>query len=127
MSKPRIILTRRWPEEVEEHLKTSYDVTINKDDVPMSKEQLQEALRNYDAFCPTVTDPVDAEVLGISDIKAKIIGQIDSFPPSLIFLIGIQYVPQKKLDIIITKLGNLDKVCIFRLFRVFLTTFPYIF
>ncbi|MEG3592131.1 MAG: D-glycerate dehydrogenase [Pseudomonadota bacterium] len=74
MSKPRIILTRRWPEEVEEHLKTSYDVTINKDDVPMSKEQLQEALRNYDAFCPTVTDPVDAEVLGISDIKAKIIG-----------------------------------------------------
>ena len=35
---------------------------------------MQDALANCDAFCPTVTDPVNAEVLSGDNIKAKIIG-----------------------------------------------------
>ena len=74
MSKQKVIATRRWPEHVEKVLAEKYDLTLNDDDHPMSTEELQDALRNYDAVLPTVTDPINAEVLGISDIRAKILG-----------------------------------------------------
>lgn len=74
MSKPKVIVSRKWPEQVEAQLKEMYDVQLNEDDIPMTAEQMQEALANCDAFCPTVTDPVNAAVLSGDNIKAKIIG-----------------------------------------------------
>jgi len=74
MSKQKVIVTRRWPEPVEKVLSERYDVTLNESDTPMTKDELQEALRSCDAFCPTVSDKVDAEVLDIDGIKAQIIG-----------------------------------------------------
>ena len=74
MSKPKVIATRRWPEPVEAHLFENYDFTLNEDDHPMSVDELHQALREYDAVCPTVTDPITAEVLGIDGIRAKILG-----------------------------------------------------
>ena len=74
MPKPRVIATRRWPEPVEAQLFAKYDFTLNEDDHPFSKTELQAALRGYDAVCPTVTDPVDAEVLGIDGVRARILG-----------------------------------------------------
>ncbi len=74
MSKPKVIVSRKWPEQVESQLKELYDVQLNEDDIPMTTQQMQEALANCDAFCPTVTDPVNAEVLSGDNIKAKIIG-----------------------------------------------------
>ncbi|RCL46660.1 MAG: D-glycerate dehydrogenase [Candidatus Thioglobus sp.] len=74
MSKPKVIVSRKWPEQVEAQLKELYDVQLNVDDIPMTQEQMQDALANCDAFCPTVTDPVNAEVLSGDNIKAKIIG-----------------------------------------------------
>ncbi len=74
MSKPTVIATRRWPEPVEAYLFENYDFTINEDDHPMNADELRAALRDYDAVCPTVTDPVTADVLGIDGIRAKILG-----------------------------------------------------
>ena len=74
MSKPKVIVTRRWPEEVENRLKELFDVQLNESDVPMTAAEMQDALRNCDAFCPTVSDNVNAEVLGADGITAKIIG-----------------------------------------------------
>lgn len=74
MSKPKIIVTRKWPEAVEQELLKRYDVTLNKSDIPMTTEQLQDALRNADAVLPTVTDPVTAEVLSAKPMRAKILG-----------------------------------------------------
>lgn len=74
MSKPRVIATRRWPEPVEAQLFEKYDFTLNEDDHPMSVAELQQALREYDAVCPTVTDPINAEILGIDGIRARILG-----------------------------------------------------
>ena len=51
-----------------------FDVTLNEGDVPMTTAQLQDALRNYDAVCPTVSDKINAEVLDIDGIQAKILG-----------------------------------------------------
>ena len=74
MSKPKVIVTRKWPESVEAQLKELYDVQLNEKDIPMTPDELKAALGNCDAFCPTVTDPINADVLGTENITAKIIG-----------------------------------------------------
>ena len=74
MSKPKIIVTRRWHEDVEKVLLERFDTQLNKDDHPMSVAELREALRNADAVLPTVCDKVNAEVLGADNIRAKILG-----------------------------------------------------
>lgn len=75
MSDTKIIVTRRWPAAVEDELKQiSGSVQLNAEDRPMSKAQLQAAMREADCVLPTVTDPIDAEVIGVSDRKCKFLG-----------------------------------------------------
>lgn len=74
MSKPKIIVTRRWPEQVEKILSQKYDAQLNVDDVPMTVAELQDAFRSADAVLPTVSDKIDAEVLSATPMKAKMIG-----------------------------------------------------
>ena len=50
-----------------------FDVQLNEQDVVMTTQELQTALSEADALCPTVTDDVNAEVLGIDSLRAKII------------------------------------------------------
>ena len=74
MSKPRVIVSRKWPEEVEGRMQELFDVRLNETDTPMSVSQMQDALETADAFCPTVSDNVNAEVLSAADLKTRIIG-----------------------------------------------------
>jgi lactate dehydrogenase-like 2-hydroxyacid dehydrogenase len=74
MSKPKALVTRRWPEACEAKLQELFDVTFNADNHPPSKEELQDALRHYDAVMPTVTDPITAEVLSAEPLRCKILG-----------------------------------------------------
>ena len=75
MPTPKILLTRRWPSEVEHYLSQRYDVTVNENDTPPDAAALQAALATYDAVCPTVTDKLTAEVLaGAAGGKVKILG-----------------------------------------------------
>ena len=74
MSKPKVIVTRRWHEAVEKVLLEKFDTRLNEDDHSMSVAELQDALRNADAVLPTVCDKVTAEVLGADNIRAKILG-----------------------------------------------------
>src|SRR5919106_880783 len=74
MAKPKVIVTRKWPEAVEEKLTSRYDVTLNESDQPLSASELKAAMRDADAVCPTVTDKMTAEVLGADNRRAKIIG-----------------------------------------------------
>ncbi|MCP4429571.1 MAG: D-glycerate dehydrogenase, partial [Gammaproteobacteria bacterium] len=74
MSKPKIIVTRRWHQDVEKVLMERFDTQLNEDDHPMSVAELQDALGNADAVLPTVCDKVSAEVLGADNIRAKILG-----------------------------------------------------
>lgn len=74
MEKLKVIVTRRWPEEVEEELKALFDVELNEDDHPMSVTELQEALRCADAVLPTVSDKITAEILSAEPLRAKILG-----------------------------------------------------
>ncbi len=74
MSKLKVIVSRAWPTEVEATLKEKYDVTLNENDVAMTKDEMKQALGECDAFLPTVTDPVDAEVLSAEPLRSKFIG-----------------------------------------------------
>ena len=67
MNKPKLIVTRRWPEEVETRLCDKFDAVLNGGDVAMGPVQLQNAMREADALLPTVTDQINAEVLGTPD------------------------------------------------------------
>jgi len=74
MSRPRILLTRRWTDEVERHLAERYDLTRNDADVPLTADQLAAAMRDYDAVCPTVSDAVTAAVIEQPGRRARILG-----------------------------------------------------
>lgn len=74
MHKPKVLLTRRWPEAAEARMQELFDVTLNEADRPMSAAELQQALRDYDAVCPTVTDRVSAEVLAAEPLRCRILG-----------------------------------------------------
>jgi lactate dehydrogenase-like 2-hydroxyacid dehydrogenase len=74
MATPKVLLTRRWPTEVEHYLSQRYDVTVNDHDRLPDATALKEALRSYDAVCPTVTDKLTADVLQAGADKVKILG-----------------------------------------------------
>jgi len=75
MSKPKIIVTRHWTDEVEAELQARYDVQLNVSDKPMTAEELKTALQSADAVLTTVTDAVTADVLSVPNKRVKIIGQ----------------------------------------------------
>ena len=74
MSKPKVIVSRRWHEDVERHMEDVFDVQLNPDDVAMTADDMRAALKSCDGFCPTVTDALGADVLGVEGAQAKIIG-----------------------------------------------------
>jgi len=72
--KPKVLITRRWPDAVEGRLRGRYEVTVNETDTPLTVEALQAAMREYDALCPTVSDRIPAEVLGVEGAQVRIVG-----------------------------------------------------
>ncbi len=62
--KPLVILTRKLPENVEERMKKLFRVELNADDHLFSREELIDAVQRADILVPTVTDKIDAQVIG---------------------------------------------------------------
>tara|TARA_B100000579_G_C22783508_1_gene830632 strand:- start:528 stop:1502 length:975 start_codon:yes stop_codon:yes gene_type:complete len=74
VSKPKVILTRKWPDEAEKKAKELFDAVLNEDDHKMSIEELKEAMCNADALCPTVSDfQINSDVFGVENLKCKIV------------------------------------------------------
>ena len=95
MPTPKILLTRRWPSEVEHYLSQRYDVTINGHDTPADAAALKAALASYDAVCPTVTDKLNADVLAAGG-RVKILGN---------YGVGVSHIDLpscKRLGIVVT-------------------------
>ncbi len=74
MNRPKIIVTRRWPEEVERRLCEVFNTKLNEDDRPMSAGELRAAFAEADAVLPTVSDRIDAQALAAEPLKARLIG-----------------------------------------------------
>jgi lactate dehydrogenase-like 2-hydroxyacid dehydrogenase len=74
VTKPRILLTRRWTATVENYLAARFDLVRNEADAPLSAAQLAAALRECDAVCPTVSDAMTASIIEQPDRRARILG-----------------------------------------------------
>ena len=74
MSKRKVIVTRKWPDEVESRLVENYDVQLNEQDKPLSHEDLKAAICSSDAVLPTVTDSINADILNVDPLRAKFLG-----------------------------------------------------
>jgi len=105
MSKPKVIITRRWPEAAEARAKDLFDAVLNEHDQPMTKEELQEAMRTAEAVCPTVSDNISAEVLGAEPLKCRILGN---------FGVGFNHIDidaAKDRDIVVTNTPDVLTDC----------------
>jgi glyoxylate reductase len=71
--KPVVVVTRKLPEGVETRMCELFDTRLNLDDAPMSQAALADAAKTADVLVPTVTDRIDATVLGKSGGQLKLI------------------------------------------------------
>jgi glyoxylate reductase len=60
---PRVVVTRHLMPFVEERMGELFDVRLNTDDVPLTREKLVAAMQDCDVLVPTVTDRIDAEMI----------------------------------------------------------------
>ena len=70
----KVLVTRKWPSTVEKKLQENFDATLSIDDVPLSEHDLIEAMKNFDALLPTVTDSITDKIISTPDRKVKMIG-----------------------------------------------------
>jgi lactate dehydrogenase-like 2-hydroxyacid dehydrogenase len=63
VSRARVLITRRWPVEVERRFAERFEVTLNEADRPLGRAELAAAMDEYDVLCPTVSDRIDGEVI----------------------------------------------------------------
>ena len=73
MAKPKVLVTRRWPEVVEAQLSELFDTSFNDSDTPLSADSLRSALQSFDAVLPTVTDRLGAATMDLKKPQAKIL------------------------------------------------------
>jgi glyoxylate reductase len=74
--RPRVIVTRRLLPSVEARMAELFDVVLNPDDVPMSRAELEAAMRDCDVLVPTVTDTIDEAMIAQAGER---LGMIASF------------------------------------------------
>ncbi len=73
MKRPRVVVTRQLPAPVEARIAELFDARLSTDDAPLSQEALVDALRAADGVLVTVTDRIDAAVLGAEPRRAGIV------------------------------------------------------
>ena len=71
--KLKVVVTRKLPPAVEARMRELFDVELNGDDAPMGREALASALGRSDVLTPTVTDRIDAELIGRAGPRLKLI------------------------------------------------------
>ena len=68
-----VVVTRRLPAEVETRLSELFDVSLRDSDTAMSRTELVEAMKSADVLVPTITDTVDAAMIGQAGDRLKLI------------------------------------------------------
>ncbi|MGY9050212.1 MAG: 2-hydroxyacid dehydrogenase [Rhodobacterales bacterium] len=68
-----VVVTRRLPEAVEARLSELFDTKLRTDDTPMTRAELAEAMQGADVLVPTVTDGLDAGLIGQAGERLRLI------------------------------------------------------
>src|SRR5437870_5769778 len=71
--KPLVIVTRKLPDAIDTRMMELFATRLNLDDLPLSQAQLAAAVREADVLVPTVTDRIDAALLGEAGPNLRLI------------------------------------------------------
>jgi len=71
--KPVVVVTRKLPDVIETRMMELFDVRLNLSDEAMNAAGLAEAAKTADVLVPTVTDRIDAKVIGAAGPQLKLI------------------------------------------------------
>ena len=72
-SKPKVVVTRRLPKEVEDRMRDLFETSLRVDDRPMTQDELEASIADCDVFVPTVTDKIDAAILSHASPRLRLI------------------------------------------------------
>ncbi len=72
-ARPRVIVTRKLPEETQARMAQLFDVQLNPADTQMSRDELAAAMQACDVLVPTVTDELDAELIAGAGDRLQLI------------------------------------------------------
>tara|TARA_R110000868_G_scaffold75144_20_gene217031 strand:- start:1039 stop:2037 length:999 start_codon:yes stop_codon:yes gene_type:complete len=72
-AKPRVIVTRRLPPNVEARMAELFDASFNVGDAPMSRTELARAMAQCDVLVPTINDTIDAALLNGAPERLQLI------------------------------------------------------
>ncbi|WP_138933870.1 2-hydroxyacid dehydrogenase [Roseovarius arcticus] len=68
-----VVVTRRLPAPVEARLSELFNAHLRPDDTPMTRDELVEAARGADVLVPTLSDRIDAGLIGQAGDRLKLI------------------------------------------------------
>ncbi|RVT39483.1 2-hydroxyacid dehydrogenase [Sphingobium algorifonticola] len=77
-AKPTVTLTRRLPDAVESRMGELFDARLRTDDRPMTRDELAMAMQQCDVLVPTVTDPLDADLIEQAGDRLQLIASFGS-------------------------------------------------
>jgi glyoxylate reductase len=70
---PRVIVTRKLPDETQARMAQLFDVRFNESDAKLSREELAAAMQDCDVLVPTVTDDLDAALIADAGERLQLI------------------------------------------------------
>lgn len=94
--RPRVGVTRRLPDAVERALRERFDVVQPDEQRSLTADELAAMLRDCDALLPTVTDRIDAALLGTGALRCRLLAN---------FGVGVNHIDldaAKRAGIIVT-------------------------
>ena len=72
-ARPRLIVTTELTDQVMERMRALFDVQINMTGKAMTRAELETAVANADVLAPTITDTIDADLIGKAGQQLKLI------------------------------------------------------
>ncbi|CAL8979241.1 Glyoxylate/hydroxypyruvate reductase B [Rhodoplanes serenus] len=73
MAKPNVLVTRMVPQENLDRLRERFDVEVNTEDRPLTREELKSKVKGRDAILSMLTDTIDGEILDAAGPKCRIV------------------------------------------------------
>ena len=73
LPRPKIVVTRDLADSVQTRMEELFDAVLNRADKPMSPAELGAAVADCDVLVPTVTDRIDAELIGNAGERLRLI------------------------------------------------------
>lgn len=75
VAKPKVLVTRRLPAQVEARMATLFDARFNPDDAPLSADDLVAQLEGQDVLVSSITDRLDADLIARLPPGVRLIAQ----------------------------------------------------